>query len=248
MTPKQRIAYALIISMVLHIFVLVKIHGKGGGRSGPLAYPGLLLVELANLASSGAKAGVTTEATPFKTEAPESIDEPETKKPQPTPSLSKKRRHGKSPVRDRKKTEDKDRASDSDGGLVPGEPAGPETDAPELDADDGPDGLGDRGRPGEPDSDPEPVVRKARCARCPPPEYPRQALARGLEGTVVLSLEILPDGAVGDAYVVSGPGFGILENEALAAVKKWTFYPATEDDQPVSSTKKVQIPFSLTPR
>ena len=50
MSPVKRFIYALAISATVHLLLLVSIYGGGGGRSGPLRIPGLLLVELMLLA------------------------------------------------------------------------------------------------------------------------------------------------------------------------------------------------------
>ena len=64
----------------------------------------------------------------------------------------------------------------------------------------------------------------------------------------MLKIQVLPDGNVGDVYVESGPGYPILEEAAMSAAKNWTFLPALEEGEPVSSIKRVRIPFTLRPR
>jgi periplasmic protein TonB len=95
---------------------------------------------------------------------------------------------------------------------------------------------------------PAPAFRPARCASCPPPPYPPLAAERGLEGEIVLAVQVLGDGNVGDVYIEKSPGVPLLETAAITAVKAWIFFPATEDDQPVASTRRVTIPFTLNPR
>src|SRR5687767_12327567 len=56
-------------------------------------------------------------------------------------------------------------------------------------------------------------------------EYPQEAKALGIEGRVVLKVEILADGSVGDVKVVEGIGHG-LDEAAVAALKKCKFTPA----------------------
>lgn len=59
-----------------------------------------------------------------------------------------------------------------------------------------------------------------------PPEYPREAWRRGLEGWVDVELTIGADGRVVDARVVSSQPRGIFERAALRAVVQWVFDPA----------------------
>ena len=93
---------------------------------------------------------------------------------------------------------------------------------------------------------PEPPNPLARCADCPPPPYPDLARRRGIEGDVTLSVQVLPDGRVGDIFVLKSSGFPFLDDAALAAVKSYTFFPAGDDSGPVASTQTITVPFRLT--
>ena len=66
------------------------------------------------------------------------------------------------------------------------------------------------------------------------PPYPPQAEEAEIEGTVVLRVEITKTGKVRKAKVVRKLGFG-LDEAALEAIKKFTFYPALVEDVPVDS-------------
>lgn len=48
--------------------------------------------------------------------------------------------------------------------------------------------------------------------------YPRRARMRGLEGTVVIALRILPDGAVTDVHISNSSGIRILDDDALRSI------------------------------
>ncbi|GAB4171303.1 MAG: hypothetical protein Fur0039_11430 [Rhodocyclaceae bacterium] len=50
--------------------------------------------------------------------------------------------------------------------------------------------------------------------------YPPEAVAQGLEGEVVLLLELSDDGRIETASVASGSGHAILDEAALAAVRR----------------------------
>lgn len=66
------------------------------------------------------------------------------------------------------------------------------------------------------------------------PEFPRQALEAGVEGTVVMELYIDVQGAVQHVHVISTPGYG-LEEAARVAARQFKFKPATIDGKPVAS-------------
>ncbi len=78
------------------------------------------------------------------------------------------------------------------------------------------------------------------------PDYPAQAVERQWEGRVILRVEVLPDGSVGEIEVATSSGHAILDRAAVAAVRDWHFTPATAQGQPVRSLVEVPISFRLT--
>jgi protein TonB len=58
------------------------------------------------------------------------------------------------------------------------------------------------------------------------PGYPRMAQERGVEGRVVMSITILPDGSVQDVRVVNAQPRGYFEAAAVRAVQKWRYRPS----------------------
>lgn len=56
----------------------------------------------------------------------------------------------------------------------------------------------------------------------PTPVYPLSARQQGLEGTVSLRFEMLPDGTVGHINVLESTGHPILDEAAQNTVKQWT--------------------------
>ena len=79
----------------------------------------------------------------------------------------------------------------------------------------------------------------------PPPRYPLAARERGLEGVVVLSVLVRPDGRVDDATVAASSGAPVLDDAALNAVRTWLFTPATRGGRPVESIVEVPLRFTL---
>jgi len=79
------------------------------------------------------------------------------------------------------------------------------------------------------------------------PEYPEEALEAGIEGRVVLKLQIDEAGKVSDAEVVEGLGYG-LDEAAKEAAKQYEFEPAKIDGEPASVVMKFAIRFELPMR
>lgn len=60
----------------------------------------------------------------------------------------------------------------------------------------------------------------------PLPNYPRTALERGIQGRVILSITIMPDGSVRDVRVVDSNPRGYFESTAVRAVERWRYRPS----------------------
>ncbi|MGE0399648.1 MAG: TonB-dependent receptor [Kofleriaceae bacterium] len=78
-------------------------------------------------------------------------------------------------------------------------------------------------------------------------EYPAAARDAGREASVELEITIGADGKVLDARVVTPVGDG-FDEAALAAVKQFSFTPATKDGQPIASRIRYRYAFTLTPK
>jgi TonB family protein len=76
------------------------------------------------------------------------------------------------------------------------------------------------------------------------PEYTAAAASAGLQGVVTLAIVVNERGEVGDANVVQGLRLGLNE-QAIAAVKKWKFRPAFKDGKPVPAAITVELTFRL---
>jgi len=77
------------------------------------------------------------------------------------------------------------------------------------------------------------------------PEYPAEARAQHIQGSVVLDVQVLANGSVGNIAVVSGPP--LLADAALQAVKQWRYQPSVIDGRAVESQTRITIKFTLPP-
>lgn len=79
----------------------------------------------------------------------------------------------------------------------------------------------------------------------PKPPYPLMARRRGLEGEVLLSVQVRADGRVASVEVKQSSGHPILDRAALKTLSRWRFVPARQGEQPVSASIEVPIRFQL---
>ena len=66
------------------------------------------------------------------------------------------------------------------------------------------------------------------------PVYPRRALARGIEGHVIVEFVVTETGSVRDPVVIEAQPPGIFDRAALAAALKFKYKPKMVDGQPVA--------------
>ncbi len=78
-----------------------------------------------------------------------------------------------------------------------------------------------------------------------PPRYPAAARQRGYEGLVLVSAEVKPDGRVGNLSLKKSSGYPILDDSAMAAVRKWLFRPGQRMGVAVSMWVDVPVRFAL---
>lgn len=79
----------------------------------------------------------------------------------------------------------------------------------------------------------------------PPPVYPDIARDQGWEGRVILKVHVLPNGLPDSVEIQTSSGRRVLDNAAVAAVKKWTFVPAKRGDTPIDGWVNVPLEFNL---
>jgi periplasmic protein TonB len=77
------------------------------------------------------------------------------------------------------------------------------------------------------------------------PQYTKEALAAKIEGDVILSLMVGPDGVPSDIKLVRGLGMG-LDEKAVECLQQWRFKPPTNYfGEPVSAKATVVANFRL---
>jgi len=80
----------------------------------------------------------------------------------------------------------------------------------------------------------------------PPPTYPRMAITRGIEGTVMLRIHVDAAGKPMEVSVEQSSGSRILDEAALKFVKAhWTFVPAQSGGQAIDAWGLVPIQYVL---
>jgi TonB family protein len=80
----------------------------------------------------------------------------------------------------------------------------------------------------------------ARCA----PQYTPEAKRANIEGTVLLYIQVYPDGRAHNIRLQSSLGSG-LDEKAIEAVKQWRFSPGTKNGKPVVVPATIEVKFRL---
>ncbi|MGO9262116.1 MAG: TonB family protein [Bryobacteraceae bacterium] len=76
------------------------------------------------------------------------------------------------------------------------------------------------------------------------PEYTEEARAAKYQGTVLVYVEVGPNGLAHNMQVVRGLGLG-LDEKAIEAVSKWRFKPGQKEGQPVTVQATIEVNFRL---
>jgi TonB family protein len=77
------------------------------------------------------------------------------------------------------------------------------------------------------------------------PVYPPLARLRGYQGVVVLFVEVLVDGRVGQVKIRRSTGHEILDRAALETVRTWSFEPGRREGRAVTMSVEVPVRFVL---
>ena len=78
------------------------------------------------------------------------------------------------------------------------------------------------------------------------PEYTSEARKARIQGTVTLDVVVVEDGTVGEVRVTRSldEEYG-LDEQAVKAVKQWSFKPGTRDGKPVPVRVSIEMTFTL---
>jgi TonB family protein len=76
------------------------------------------------------------------------------------------------------------------------------------------------------------------------PAYSEEARTAKYQGTVLLSIEVAPDGTAQNIAVQRGLGLG-LDEKAIEAVRRWKFKPGMKDGEPVTVAATIEVNFRL---
>ncbi len=76
------------------------------------------------------------------------------------------------------------------------------------------------------------------------PEYSEEARKAKYQGTVVLAVEVWPDGGAHNIRVLRSLGLG-LDEKAIQAVEKWKFVPGKKEGKPVRVAATIEVNFRL---
>lgn len=79
----------------------------------------------------------------------------------------------------------------------------------------------------------------------PPPAYPAAARSSRQEGIVTLDVEVSATGIPTTVSLANGSGFPVLDQAAIAAVRRWRFEPAKVAGTPVVGRVRVPVRFRL---
>lgn len=75
------------------------------------------------------------------------------------------------------------------------------------------------------------------------PSYPLAALGSRQQGKVIVRVQVLSDGRVGQAFIRDTSGSKPLDDAAVATVRGWRFQPARRNGQPVPAWVNVPIEY-----
>ena len=77
------------------------------------------------------------------------------------------------------------------------------------------------------------------------PNYTEAAMRRRVEGVVEMKVVVLADGTVADDVRIARSLDEDLDQQAIIAVRQWTFKPGTKDGTPVAVQVNIEMTFTL---
>jgi len=208
-----------VLATMLHLGMLWLVMGQMHGPAFPVAQT--IRVTLVNLASPKKEKPAKLEEDVQQVEKPEPVVQEVKPRPEPV------RKAAKQPV------------------AAPIEPEPAPTPAEPVEAAEVLEASEPDAQPAIPDSRPD---YRTISLHNPPPPYPNAARRRGLQGRVLLHVEVMAEGHCGHIEVQQSSGHEILDEAAIEAVKAWRFIPATHFGFAVTRWMHIPIRFELTAR
>lgn len=88
-------------------------------------------------------------------------------------------------------------------------------------------------------------TRAPKLTRSSPPQYPSLAQSQGVTGYVLLRVQVLADGKVGEMKVLEAKPPGVFEAAAKKAVRTWSYQAGIEKGKPSVMWVKHKVNFEL---
>lgn len=89
------------------------------------------------------------------------------------------------------------------------------------------------------------VTKPSFSSRPTPPNYPRQAIRRGVEGVATYEVWLDAEGKQIKQALVNSSGALMLDNAALDAIKQWKFSPHTVNGRAIAHRVQIPVRFRL---
>lgn len=90
------------------------------------------------------------------------------------------------------------------------------------------------------------VITNPRFRNAPrPASYPKRARELGQEGEALVHARLDPDGDPEEVLIWKSSGFALLDNAALAAVRRWQFEPARTNGRAIVAWVEIPVRFQL---
>ncbi|NAZ45381.1 TonB family protein [Vibrio toranzoniae] len=89
------------------------------------------------------------------------------------------------------------------------------------------------------------VTKPSFSERPTPPNYPRQAVRRGIEGVAIYEVWLDAEGKQIKQALINSSGLLILDNAALDAIKQWKFSPHTVNGRAIAHRVQLPVRFKL---
>ncbi|NLG75946.1 MAG: energy transducer TonB, partial [Xanthomonadaceae bacterium] len=76
------------------------------------------------------------------------------------------------------------------------------------------------------------------------PQYPSDALRKGIEGWVELAFTVMPNGTVDDVEVRNASPANVFDDAAIRAIRQWRFEPVVRNGKTVPQRAMVRLRFA----